>query len=208
MSVKLSGVAGSPYVQAARLGLTEKGVDFEMVPVAPNELKTPDHLARHPFGKMGALDHDGFALYETQAMLRYVDQVFPGPLLEPATPQEAARMNQIIGIVDCYLHRAWSGDIAFERIVAPRFFGRPTDEAKVAAALPQARVCAEALEAIAAAPFLTGADLTMADVHLVPHFNYFRHTPEGEAILADKPKLTRWFAQMCERPSVQAIVLE
>jgi glutathione S-transferase len=207
MSLKLYGVPGSPYVQAARLGLTEKGIDFEMVLVPPPALKQPEHLARHPFGLMPAMDHDGFALYETQAILRYVDQAFPGPQLEPATPQETARMNQIIGIVDCYLHRAWSGDIAFERLVAPTVFGRPADEARIEAALPRARVCAEALEAIAAAPYLTGADLTLADIHLAPHYNYFRQTAEGEAILAGKTKLAHWFAQVSQRESVKALLL-
>ena len=207
MSLKLYGVPGSPYVQAARLGLTEKGIDFEMVPVPPPALKQPEHLARHPFGKMPAIDHDGFALYETQAILRYVDQAFPGPQLEPATPQETARMNQIIGIVDCYLCRAWSADIAFERLVAPNVFGRPADEARIEAALPQARVCAEALEAIIAGPYLTGDDLTLADIHLAPHYNYFRHAPEGEAILAGKTRLARWFAHVCERESVKALLL-
>jgi glutathione S-transferase len=208
MSVKLYGVPRSPCVMAARLGLTEKGIDFEMVPVAPGALKQPEHLARHPFGKMPAFDHDGFALYETQAILRYADQAFPGPLLEPADARQAARMNQIIGIVDCYLKRAWSDDIAFERLVAPTVFGRPCDEAKVRAAIPQATVCAEAVEALVAGPYLAGADLTLADVHLLPHYDYLRHTPEGEAILAGKPKLARWFAQMSERASVQALLAD
>ncbi len=208
MSVKIYGVPMSPYVQAARLGLTEKGVDFEMVPVSPADTRTPEHLARHPFGKMPTMDHDGFALYETQAILRYADQVFPGPFLEPAAPQEVARMNQIIGIVDCYLHRCWMGDIAFERLVAPHAFGRPADDARIQAALSQARVCAESLEAIiAASPYLTGATLTLADLHLAPHYNYFRHTDESRPILEDKPKLARWFASICERESVKAILL-
>ena len=206
MSLKLYGVPGSPYVLAARLGLTEKGVDFEMVPVAPSKAKSPEHLARHPFGRMPAMDHDGFTLYETQAILRYVDQAFPGPQLEPPTPREAARMNQIIGIVDCYLHEAWSSDIAFERLFAARILGRPADEARIAAALPQARLCAEALEAIAAAPYLTGDSLTLADAHLAPHFAFLRMTPEGETILAGKTKLTRWFGKMSERESAKALL--
>ena len=207
MSVKLYGIPGSPYVQAAMLGLTEKGVDYELVRIAPPEHKGPDHMARHPFGKVPALDHDGFMLYETQAILRYVDQAFPGPQFEPATAQEAARMNQIIGIVDCYMIRAWSADISFERIMAPRFFGRACDEAKVAAALPQATVCAEAVEALCAGPYLTGESLTLADLHLAPHYNYFRQTPEGEAMLADKPGLARWFAHLSQRESVKALLL-
>ena len=207
MSVKLYGIPGSPYVQAAMLGLTEKGVDYELVRIAPPEHKGPDHLARHPFGKVPALDHDGFMLYETQAILRYVDQAFPGPQFEPATAQETARMNQIIGIVDCYMIRAWSADISFERVMAPRFFGRACDEAKVAAALPQATVCAEAVEALCAGPYLTGESLTLADLHLAPHYNYFRQTPEGEAMLADKPGLARWFAHLSQRESVKALLL-
>lgn len=116
-------------------------------------------------------------------------------------------MNQIIGIVDCYMIRAWSADISFERIMAPRFFGRPCDEAKVAAALPQAQVCAEAVEALITGPYLTGPTPTLADLHLAPHYNYFRQTPEGEAMLADKPRLTQWFAQMSQRESVKALLL-
>ena len=208
MSAKLYGIPGSPYVQAAMLGLTEKGVDYELIRIVPPEHKGAEHLARHPFGKVPAFDHDGFALYETQAILRYVDQAFPGPLLEPATPQETARMNQIIGIVDCYMIRAWSADISFERIMAPRFFGRPCDEARVAAALPQAQVCAAAVEALIAGPYLTGPTLTLADLHLAPHYNYFRQTPEGEAMLADKPRLAQWFTHMSQRESVKALLLD
>jgi glutathione S-transferase len=206
MSVKLYGVSGSPYVRAAMLGLTEKGIDYELVAVPPPAFKEPEHLARQPFGRVPVLDHDGFVLYETQAILRYVDQAFPGPQFEPATPQEAARMNQIIGIVDFYLCHAWSGGISFERLMAARFFGRPCNEAKVEASLPQARVCAEALESLAAAPYLTGETLSLADLHLAPHFDYFRQTPEGETMLADKPKLAHWFRHLGERASIQAIL--
>jgi glutathione S-transferase len=206
MSARLYGMPGSPCVQAARLGLTEKGIDFELVPVTPPALEEPEHLARNPFGKMPAFDHDGFALYETQAILRYADQAFPGPQLEPATPQEAARMNQIIGIVDWYLCHDWGGSISFERVIAPRFFDRPADEAKITAALPRARISADAIEALIAGPYLTGATLTLADLHLAPHFNYFRMAPEGQAILKDKPKLAAWYAQMTQRESVKAIL--
>jgi glutathione S-transferase len=206
MSVKLYGVSGSPYVRAAMLGLTEKGIDYELVSVPPPDLRQPEHLARHPFGRIPVLDHDGFMLYETQAILRYADQAFPGPQLEPATPHETARMNQIIGIVDFYLCRAWSADISFERLMAPRFFGRPSNEVKVEAALPQAQCCVGALESLIAAPYLTGGTLSLADVHLAPHYDYFRQTPEGEAMLAGKAKLAQWFHHMSERESVKAIL--
>jgi glutathione S-transferase len=206
MGIKLYGMSGSPNVRGAMLGLTEKGVDYELVNLMPPAWKTPEHLARNPFGKVPVLDHDGFEIYETQAILRYVDQAFPGPALQPTDASEAARMNQIIGIIDCYLGPSWIGGIGFERLVAPSFMGRPTDMGRVEAAVPMARNCADALEALIAAPYLTGKTLSLADFRLMPHFDWLRLTPEGEAILADKSKLAEWFLHVSGRPSAKAIL--
>ncbi len=206
MGVKLYGMSGSPNVRGAMLGLTEKGVDYELVNLMPPALKTREHLARNPFGKVPVLDHDGFEVFETQAILRYVDQAFSGPALQPATACEAARMNQIIGIIDCYLGPSWIGGIGFERLVAPSFMGRPTDLGRVEAAVPMARSCADALEALIAAPYLTGETLSLADFRLMPHFDWLRLTPEGETILAGKSKLAQWFRHVSERPSAKAIL--
>jgi glutathione S-transferase len=206
MGVKLYGSSRSPHVRGAMLGLTEKGVDFELVDLMPPAWKTPEHLARNPFGKVPVLGHDGFEVYETQAILRYVDQTFSGPALQPAKPREAARMNQIIGIIDCYLGPSWIGGIGFERLVAPTVLGRPTNIERVEAAVPMARNCADALEALIAAPYLTGETLSLADLRLMPHLDWLRLTPEGEAILAGKRKLAQWFERVSERPSAQAIL--
>jgi glutathione S-transferase len=205
VAVKLYGISGSPNVRGAMLGLAEKGVDYELVTVSP-PFNDPEHLARNPFGRVPAFDHDGFVLYETQAILRYVDQAFSGPALQPANAHEAARMNQILGIVDCYLFKSWSGAIAFERLVAPNYIGRPSNLEAIEAAVPMARCCAEALEALISAPYLTGGTFSLADIRLVPHFNWFRLTPEGETILAGKSKLAQWFQNVSERSSATLIL--
>jgi len=204
MSVKLYGTTGSPNVRGAMLGLIEKGVDYEFVDVMP-PFKDPAHMARNPFGRVPVFEDDGFTLYETQAILRYLDEVYPGPALQPDDPREVARMNQVIGIIDCYLFRSWSGEIGFERLIAPTFFGRPSNLEAIAAALPLARSCAEALEAIVAGPYLTGDTFSLADIRLLPHFVWFGLTPEGQQILDGKPKLADWFARVRDRPSAQAI---
>jgi glutathione S-transferase len=205
MSVKLYGMAGSPNVRGAMLGLTEKGVDYELVTVPP-PFKDPEHMARNPFGRVPVMEHDGFMLYETQAILRYVDQVFAGPALQPTDARELARMNQILGIIDCYVFKAWSGDIAFERIVAPNFFKRPSDLEVIQAAVPMARTGAEAFEELTSSPYLTGNTFSLADIRLVPHFAWFQHTPEGETILAGKNNLRAWFQHVSQRPSVEKLL--
>ena len=205
MSVKLYGMAGSPNVRGAMLGLAEKGVDYEFITVPP-PYKDAEHLARNPFGRVPAFEHDGFVLYETQAILRYVDQTFPGPALQPGNARELARMNQILGIIDCYLFQSWSGDIGFQRLVAPSYFGQPSNLETIEAALPMARRCAEALEELIAAPYLTGETFGLADIRLMPHFDWLSLTPEGEAILAGKDKLTHWFRSVSERPSAKLVL--
>src|SRR5271168_4641662 len=98
------GLAGSTYVWSARLALAEKGVTHELVDVPLGAHRQEPHLARQPFAKVPAFEHDGFALYETQAIMRYIDEGFPVAPLQPTDLHQFARMSQIMGIVDAY---AW-----------------------------------------------------------------------------------------------------
>src|SRR5271170_2246077 len=91
------GIPGSPYVRAALLSLEEKSADYKFAAMAPGGLKQQPHLSRHPFGRIPAFEHDGWMLYETQAIMRYVGTVVPGPRLQPEEPRAAARMNQLMG---------------------------------------------------------------------------------------------------------------
>src|SRR5437667_12436817 len=116
------GPAGSTYVWSARLALAEKGVAHELVDIGPyGAARQAPHLARHPFAKVPAFEHDGFQLYETQAILRYIDEGFPVAPLQPTDLHQFSRMNQIIGIVDAYAYPAIVGGFLFNRILAPRF---------------------------------------------------------------------------------------
>src|SRR5690349_24297838 len=84
------GPAGSTYVWSTRLALAEKGVAHDLVDVPFGAHREEPHLSRHPFGKVPAFEHDGFALYETQAILRYIDEGFPVAPLQPTDLHEFA----------------------------------------------------------------------------------------------------------------------
>src|ERR1700751_1276794 len=134
------GPAGSCYVWSARLALAEKGVTHELVDVPFGAHREELHLSRQPFAKIPAFEHDGFTLYETQAIMRYVDEAFPAAPLQPIEVHPFARMNQIMGIVDNYLAPTLLANVIFQRMVAPRL-GRPVDEDAITAALPKVRHC-------------------------------------------------------------------
>src|ERR1700723_1009980 len=93
----IHSIPGSPFGRAVLATLEEKGAPYRLSPVAPGTFKSPEHMARHPFGRVPVLEHDGFRLYETQAILRYLDRVVPMPALTPADPKAAALMDQAMG---------------------------------------------------------------------------------------------------------------
>jgi len=198
------GIPGSPYVRAALLSLEEKGADYEFAAMAPAALKQPPHLARQPFGRIPAFEHDGWMLYETQAIMRYVDAVVPGPRLQPEEPRAAARMNQLMGITDWYVMPQVSAPITRNRVVAPRF-GRPVDEDAIVKAIPNARICiAEIARLLEDHSWMAGDAISLADLLLAPHLSMFALAPEGAAILRVHENLRSWLARIEARPSMQA----
>ena len=201
--VIVHGVPGSPYVRSALLGLQEKGAPHRLAAMGMGDGKSPQHLARHPFGRIPVIDHGDFQLYETQAILRYVDAVFPGTPLMPADPRAAARANQICGIVDWYLFPQVSATIGFQRVILPLMGGK-TDEAIVAAAVPNAERCFAVLDRmVASQPFMAGDQLSIADLMVAPHLDFLAVTPEGARLLAGAG-LMSWLERMRMRPSMEA----
>jgi glutathione S-transferase len=203
MSVKVYGVPGSPFMRAVMVGLEEKGAHYDLVPISGPETKQPEHMARHPFGRVPAFWHDGFELYETQAILRYVDAAFPGPALQPRDIKARARMDQLIGICDWYLFPQVGVTIAFQRIVKPLLMGGAPDEEIIAKAIPNAERCHAVIAGFLHGPFLTGAEPSIADIMIACHMSMLAATPECQAIMAKHPALRDWLARMEARPSLQ-----
>ena len=202
--IVIYGVHGSPFVRSVQMGLEEKGAPYGLQPMGPADSKSEEHLRRHPFGRVPALQHGDFMLYETQAILRYLDDVFAEPGLQPADAQCRARMNQIVGINDWYFFPKVAAVIVFQRIVGPVLLGTKTDEAAIEAAMPMGRTCiAELDRLIGTQPFLAGESLSLADLMLAPQLDFFAATPEGHVLLAGT-HLESWLARMNARPSMIA----
>ena len=198
-------IPGSPFGRAVLLALEEKGAPWTYAFVPPPALKQPEHLARHPFGRVPVLEHGGFRLYETQAILRYIDRVLPNPPLTPTDPRAAARMDQVMSINDWYLFQGGGAKIVFQRIISPRIMGGVPDEAIIAAALPQlAPVIAAIAELLGTQQYFAGDALSLADLHLAPHLDMLAETPEWAVLTAAHPNLVQWLARMRARPSMAA----
>src|SRR6516165_1408812 len=191
------GPAFSSYVWSARLALAEKGVTHELVDVPFGAQREEPHMSRQPFAKVPAFEHDGFVLYETQAIIRYVDERFAGTPLQPEDVHQWSRMNQIIGIVNAYAWPSIAGAILFNRVLVPRFLGGTPDEAAIAAALPRARLCLAEIERLMQDRRFLAADfVTLADLMATPLLYFFSRVPDGREPMAEHPKLQNWLRQM------------
>jgi len=202
-------VPGSPFARAVLATLEEKQAPYRVVPVAPGTLKSEAHLAWHPFGRIPVLDHKGFRLYETQAILRYLDRVLPAPNLSPADAQAAARMDQIMNVNDWYLFQGVANVIVFQRIVGPKLMGLTPDEAAIAAAMPKARVViGELSRLLGDQVYLAGDSISLADLHVAPQLDLLAMTPEWNELSANAGNLTGWLGRMGTRASMTATTWE
>lgn len=205
MSLVLHGYHYSVYLRSVRLTLAEKGVTYERVEVNPFSPDVPEaYLALHPFGRVPTLVHDGFVLYETGAISRYIDRAFPGPKLQPEEAHALARMDQIIAVVDSYGYWPLVRQVFSHRVFRTAT-GQPVDEAEVARGLASSAKVLAALEALASPQaFLVGPELSLADLHLGAMITYFTAAPEGAAMLDRHPRLAGWWRRLQARPSLPA----
>jgi glutathione S-transferase len=207
MAIVIHGVPGSPFVRMVILACEEKGVAWRLEAMRPGQHKEPAHLARHPFGRIPAVEHGDFRLYECQAILRYVDAAFDGPALTPTDPKAMARMSQVLNIFDWYVMPSLTAGIGFNRIVAP-IFGVPVNEEAVAAAIPMARTCITALgDLLGTNRYFAGDSVSLADLAAVSHLDIVPASPEGAELIAGSPLLA-WLDRMAERPSVQKTTMQ
>jgi glutathione S-transferase len=202
-------VPGSPFGRAVLATLEEKDTPYRFLPVPLGAAKIEPHISRHPFGRVPVLEHDGFMLYETQAIQRYLDRVLPAPPLTPSDPKAAARMDQAMNINDWYLFHGVNAVIGFQRIVAPRLMGSVPNEEAIAAAMPKAHVVFEELaRLLGTQPYFAGESLTLADLLIAPQLHFLVQTPEWKPLTEGRPNLVEWLDKMNARPSFNATTWE
>jgi glutathione S-transferase len=203
--ITVYGIPGSPFLRSVEITLREKGLDYRLQALAPGEHKQPEYLARHPFGRVPAFEHDGFSIYETQAILRYLDDVFPNPPLTPGNPKLRARMNQVIGVIEWYFFPKAAAPIGFNRIIGPRLLGVAGDETAIAEAMPVARTCFTELDRLLGEGAYFGGDsVSIADIMLASQLDLFSECAEGRELIGGTSRLPAWLERMLGRPSFLA----
>ncbi len=196
----LYGFDGSTYVRTVRMLLAEKGADYKLVPVnvLTGETEQPEHLERHPFGKVPVLDHGDLRLIETSAITRYLDEVLDGPSFTPDNPRDRARMNMAIGLYDSYGYGTLLSVAGYH--LFPDFLGNPGPEfleEKVALAR---KVLSEIMKLRGEADWIAGDRPSLADLFLPPVCFYVGLVDDAGRLF-DAPGFGDWWERIRERDS-------
>ncbi len=197
----LYGFDGSTYVRTVRMVLMENGIDYEQVPVnvLEGETRQPDHLARHPFGKVPVLDIDDIRLRETPAICQYLHETGKGDGLVPDDPKLRAKMNEAVQLIVSYGYDALIGVAGYH--LFPDFIGgRDEDLRKLA--LEKSDTLIDMLMEHAD-PWICGTQPSIADYVLGPIIFYISLTPDADQLMKNA-KLRSWWTAVQDIESFKA----
>ncbi len=199
----LYGFDGSTYVRTVRMVLADKGVAYDQVPVnvLAGETHQPEHLARHPFGKVPVFDIDGMRLRETIAICSYLEEKYPSPSLVPSDIKERARMIEAIGLLNSYAYPGLIGAVLYEMF--PDVVGGPDEAARATCVANGEKALKLIMDNRSSGPWLAGGQCSLADYFLAPVFAYSAMTKEADLVLS-VPGAREWWAAMQEVASFKA----
>ncbi|KAJ7163025.1 glutathione S-transferase [Mycena filopes] len=205
MVLKLYAASVSTCTRRVGTVLHELQVPFELIEIdaAAGEHKTPAFLEKQPFGQVPYIDDDGFILYESRAICRYIAARYPTSKLIPTDAKPNALFEQAASIeltnfeptggkagfirrLTCGVHRKMRG-------VAP-------DAAVLDAQLEALDKKLDAYDAILGRHrYLAGETLTLADLFHLPYVSYVGLG--GSNIMTRRPNVARWYNELIARPS-------
>jgi glutathione S-transferase len=202
----LYGSSLSPYVRKVLAFAGEKGISLDLEPTGfPSH--SPEYLEASPFRKMPALRDGDFLLADSSAIVHYLEAKHPEPALIPSDPQLRGKAIWFEEFADTILV-ACGVKIFFNRIVGPRFMGRPCDEEAVQAAeLNDLPPILDYLEKVipGGEGYLVGDELTLADIAVAGPFANFRHT-KTKVDPGRYPRTVAYVDRILGRPSFAAWV--
>ncbi|WVZ96271.1 hypothetical protein U9M48_041929 [Paspalum notatum var. saurae] len=205
MAVKVYGWARSPFVSRALLCLEEAGVEYELVPMSreAGDHRTPDHLARNPFGQVPVLEDGDLTVFESRAIARHVFRKHKPELLGGGSLEKSAAVDVWVEVEAHQLHPA-AGAIAVECFTAAAQ-GRARDQALVDENAGKLEAVLAAYEArLAKHRYLAGDFLSLADLSHFTILHYFMAT-EYAALVEKQPHVRAWWEDLAARPAARKV---
>jgi glutathione S-transferase len=197
----LYGSSLSPFVRKVLAYAGEKGIELELQPTGfPGH--SPEFLEASPFKRMPAFRDGGYTLPDSSAIIHYLETRFPDPALIPADPEPRGKTIWFEEFADTILVTC-GAKMFFNRIVAPRFIGRPGDLAAAdQAEREELPPILDYLETVVpdAGEFLVGGTISLADIAVASPFANLAHL-DCEIDAERHRRVRAWVETILSRPS-------
>lgn len=187
----------STFSRRVRIALLEKKIPHEIVEIdmAARQHRSPEYLKLNPYGRVPTLEEDGFVLYESTAILEYLELTRPDPPLVPPDPRGRALAAMHVKLCDLQLGRQ-TGTIIFPKRFLPK---ERWDEKAMAQAKKEIEQHLEVVEGqLGTKPFLLGDRYTMVEVCYTPLVQFLDLME-----IAPPPAVAAWVERMLSRESAQ-----
>lgn len=187
----------STFARRVTIALIEKGIPYEpvVVDMAARKHKDPAYLALNPYGRVPTLEEDGFVLYESSAILNYLESTHPQPPLAPADARGRALVDMHVKLCDLQLSRHTS-TIVFPKRFLPR---EKWDDKAMAQAKSEIEKHLEIVERqLGGREYMVGDRYSLVEVAYTPFLHFL---PLME--IAPPPGVAAWAARMAARPSAK-----
>ncbi|KAG5734656.1 Glutathione S-transferase [Termitomyces sp. T112] len=208
MVLKLYGSSTSTCTRRVGALMYEKKIPFEFVQVdvGHGEHKSPAYMEKQPFGQVPYLDDDGFILYESRAICRYLEDKFSikGPKLIPTDPKNKAIFEQAASVefsnFDPYASKAVA-----EKIFKP-YRGLTPDQVVFDNLIVELGKRLDVYDVILSKQkYTAGDEFSVVDIFHLP-YGWLLETA-GSRIMYDekRPNVVRWWKDITSRASWQAV---
>ncbi|KAI0092256.1 glutathione S-transferase [Irpex rosettiformis] len=210
-NLKVYGHIISANTQRVLMILKEKNVPYELITVdfMHGEHKTPSYLEKHPFGQMPYIDDDGFILFESVAISKYIAAKYRSngtQLLPDSSDLEAFALFEQACCIESNDFYPLAGGIVMENVVKP-LHGTSPNEVVVAELTAKLAGKLEGYEAILRKhEYLAGDKVTIADLAHLAVGSTMTHS--GVKLLLDTekwPNVARWWKDITSRPTWREI---
>ncbi|RGP71772.1 glutathione s-transferase domain-containing [Fusarium sporotrichioides] len=205
----LYGARGSSNTDRVRLTLAEGGfTDYELVllDLSKGQQKSTDHFKRHPWGKVPAIEFsDGFTLYESRAICKYLSKKYNFPLLPSESDTETTALFEQAQSVEMQYFAEPAGRIAFEKF-AKKFIGLPPNEQLVTDALKAVQAFFDITERLLSEKeYMAGNKFTLVDIYYLPLVQRLFVCGFGN-VITERPAVKAWWERISTRPAVQKVM--
>jgi glutathione S-transferase len=187
----------STFSRRVRIALLEKNIPCELVEVdmMARAHRGPAYLALNPYGRVPTLEEEGFVLYESTAILEYLEATHPTPPLVPADARGRAHVAMHMKLCDIQMARQ-TGTIIFPKRFLPK---DRWDEAAMAQAKKEIEKHLEIVDSqLKGRECLVGNSYSLVEVCYTPFVEFL---PLME--ITPPPAVAAWVRRMLDRPSAQ-----